>query len=120
MCFGCESAHSKASKRYTSLDTSGEYAASSTTSDLSEEMNNDIGGISSAAIIMNDDGVDIIKRNQIPKPDLFANRVQPPPNIEVIDESLIIADFVYGGSSGSIATTPSTNSPSIDPAEKSG
>ena len=117
MCFGCESAHSKASKRYTSLDTSGEYAASSTTSDMSEEMNCGI-STSSTATIINNDG-DVIKRNQIPKPDLFANRVQPPPDIEVIDESLIIADFVYGGSNGSLATPASSDSPTGKPGEES-
>lgn len=112
MCFGCESAHSKASKQYTSLHTSCDYSTSPTTSDFSEEMNNGVGTSSTA--INNDD---VIKRNQIPKPNLFSNRVQPPSDIEVIDESLIIADFVYGGSNSSIASPSSTKSPSFD-AEK--
>jgi len=77
LCFGCESEHFKSAKGYTSLEAFSDYPSSS---DVSEEMNNG----------------DVIKSNQIPKPSLSTNRVQPPPDIEVIDESLIIADFVYG------------------------
>ena len=77
LCFGCESERSKSAKEYTSLESSSNYPSSS---DVSEEMNNG----------------DVIKPDQIPKPNLFTDRVQPPPDIEVIDESLIIADFVYG------------------------
>ena len=54
---------------------------------------------------------DVIKSDQIPKPDLFTGRVQPPPDIEVIDESLIIADFVYGGSNSDVTNTDVTTTP---------
>lgn len=45
---------------------------------------------------MNNENDDFTKHDLIPKPGMSTGRVQPPPDIEVIDESLIIGDFDYG------------------------
>ena len=59
------------------MESSSDYPSSS--SDLSELDN--INGVT--------------KQDHIPKPDISTDKVQPP-DIEVIDESEIIGEFVYG------------------------
>lgn len=78
LCFGCGVDCLSSPKDYSNLDSSSDYPSSS---DVSLEINN---------------GDDLSNNSdQIPKPDMFTGRVQPPPDIEVIDESLIIGDFDY-------------------------
>ena len=73
-CLGCESQQQRKHRSYTNLESSSDYPSSS---DLSERENSDL-----------------IKSDQIPKPDIKTDKVQPP-DIEIIDESEIIGDLVY-------------------------
>ena len=69
--------NSKGNVMVTNLESSSDYPPFS--SDLSELYN--INGVT--------------KQDHIPKPDISTDKVQPP-DVEVIDESEIIGEFVYG------------------------
>merc|ERR1719318_2153875 len=66
---GCESEQEKRRRAYTNLENSSDFPSSSDSSDR--------------------ESIDIVKPDQIPKPDVATGKVQPPPDIAIIDEDEI-------------------------------
>ena len=73
-CLGCESEQEKRRKAYTNLENSSDFPSSSDSSDRENS--------------------EIAKPDQIPKPDVATDKVQPP-DIAIIDEDEIAGDITF-------------------------